>query len=902
MRHCRATLLVSTYQAGKLGVIGCRDGKLELSFVNFPQAMGLAVGPQGIAIGTRSQIWFMASMPELGPRLPPAGRFDGCYVARRGQVTGSIQVHEMVWSDGDLWAVNTLFSCLCTLHTDFSFLPRWQPAFVSQLAAEDRCHLNGVALRDGRPRYVSAMSETDTPAGWRPTKATSGVLIDINSNEIVARGLAMPHSPRWYADKLWVLDSGRGRISVAEPSTQSTTEVAKLPGYTRGLAFHGQFAFVGLSRIRETAVFGGLPIQGDFDELKCGIAIVDLVSGKNVAAFQFHSGVEEIFDIQVIPGVLNPCVVGPDPSEDDAQPVWVVPPPERVADLLKASPAPVFPAGIPPSSPTEAPVLREDPHALMRRGLRFHEVGRLQEAAASYRAALDIAPHYADVYINLGNLMQDMHQRDEAITCYRRALDLQPNSVNAYRNLGYVLKERGDLDEGIALLRRAQEIEPSDVIRYVMATTLPPVYQSHDDLVARRRRLEQNVSELITEGFQLDISHHAAPTMFYAAYQGYNDCDLQRQLAGLLRPPPLEMRERLRIKGSRIQIGFISRHFRNHTIGRLNIGTVQHLPRDRFEVFVISVGHHDDLFAQRFRQAADHYLALPTNLSQVREQTAGLNLDILVFADVGMDTLTYSLCMSRLAPIQCVTWGHPVTTGSPAVDYFISSEMLETEEAAQHYTERLALLKRMNVCYERPAPPTRKRPEDFGLNPNSNLYLCFQSLFKIHPDFDAVLHGILARDPAGEIVMMQGQQPEWTHLLQQRFQRTLGEHARRVKFLSAVPHPDFMSLNALAAVSLDPLHFGGGNTTYEALAVGLPVITWPSPYLRGRISQALYKQMGYEACVVPSVEAFVDLAVTLGTDRAKRASVSRDILSACGVLYDDRAAIAELADLFESMA
>jgi uncharacterized protein (TIGR03032 family) len=319
------SLLVSTYQAGKLAVVGVDQGRVQFSFHNFERAMGVAVGDGRIDVGAAGQVWLLRNRPEIAPRLEPQGRRDACYLTRASRVTGEIQVHEMAWVDGELWLVNTAFSCLCTLDDEHSFVPRWRPPFISALAAEDRCHLNGLAVVGGRARYVTAMSETDTPAGWRPTKAASGCLIDVATGATVARGFAMPHSPRVHQDRVYMLDSGRGRLVTVDPGSGRSETIIELPGYTRGLALVGPVAFVGLSRIRETSTFGGLPIADRDDALKCGVAVVELASGRQVSLLEFHAGVEEIFDVQVLVGARNPAVSGPFPHQDGGQTIWMVP-------------------------------------------------------------------------------------------------------------------------------------------------------------------------------------------------------------------------------------------------------------------------------------------------------------------------------------------------------------------------------------------------------------------------------------------------------------------------------------------------------------------------------------------------------------------------------------------------
>lgn len=319
------SLLVSTYQAGKVLVIGTWQGKLCLAFHNFDQPMGMAISPRKLAIGTRRMVWMLSAAGELAPRIEPAGRHDGAFLTRSGVFTGPIHCHDMAWCGDELWIVNTLFSCLCTASSDFSFVPRWRPPFISGLAAEDRCHLNGLASDGRQPRYVTTLACTDTPAGWRPDKVNSGCVLEVPGGNIVARGLAMPHSPRLFDNRLWVLDSGRGQLALVEPGVERVRTVAQVPGYTRGLAFFGRYAFVGLSRIRETNVFGGLPIAEQRDDLVCGVGVIDLHSGRTVATFMLRTGVEEIFDVQVVP-LRCLALSGPHPDIDESPVLWVVPP------------------------------------------------------------------------------------------------------------------------------------------------------------------------------------------------------------------------------------------------------------------------------------------------------------------------------------------------------------------------------------------------------------------------------------------------------------------------------------------------------------------------------------------------------------------------------------------------
>ena len=225
-------------------------------------------------------------------------------------VTGDIGVHEMAWAGEELWVVNTRFSCLCTLHGDYSFVPRWRSPFITALAAEDRCHLNGLAIVDGRPKYATALGETDTAGGWRTNKPQGGCLMDVSSGEVITRGLSMPHSPRRHDGRLWLLESGTGRLLMVDAATGRRQQVAEVAGFARGLAFVGSYAFVGLSKIRKTSAMDGVPLAERRDELKCGVAAVDIRSGRVVALLEFQTAVEEIFDVQILAGLRFPEVVG----------------------------------------------------------------------------------------------------------------------------------------------------------------------------------------------------------------------------------------------------------------------------------------------------------------------------------------------------------------------------------------------------------------------------------------------------------------------------------------------------------------------------------------------------------------------------------------------------------------
>ena len=324
LQHLGISLFFSTYQAGKLGVVTVKENVLDLAFHNFERAMGLALDRDRLAVGGKDWVYFLKNDLNIAAQIKPDGSCDACFLTKSGQYTGDISIHDLAWGGKELWIVNTRFSCLCTLSNNYNFLPQWRPSFVSQLAPEDRCHLNGMAMVDGLPKYVTVLGQTDTAGGWRDRKADGGCILEVPNSRVVTQGLSMPHSPRVYGGQLWVLNSGRGELTLVDPKSGRQETIATLPGYTRGMAIVDRFALIGLSKIRETAIFGNLPIGDRFDDLKCGVAVVDLQAKKMISCLEFKSGVDEIFDVQVS-GFKQAIISGPYATTDGDSQIWSLP-------------------------------------------------------------------------------------------------------------------------------------------------------------------------------------------------------------------------------------------------------------------------------------------------------------------------------------------------------------------------------------------------------------------------------------------------------------------------------------------------------------------------------------------------------------------------------------------------
>jgi predicted O-linked N-acetylglucosamine transferase (SPINDLY family) len=540
-------------------------------------------------------------------------------------------------------------------------------------------------------------------------------------------------------------------------------------------------------------------------------------------------------------------------------------------------------------------------------GVVLHREGRPGEAEAALRQAIVLDAAYAPAHYQLGVVLKDALWLDQARAELEEALRLEPGFADPWGVLADVLALQGKMPAARSAMEQAQALEPGGALRVRSALALPVIYESIEELESERARLEQSLEQLAHE--ELTIANPAESvgmTAFYLAYQGKNDRDLLERLAALYRraAPGLDFvaphcrRERSTTARQRpLHVGFLSAFFHRHTIGKLNLGLIRNLSRTDFTVSLLRFPGPDDAMARDLAAGADRVVTLPRKLEPARRQVAELELDVLYYPEIGMDPLTYFLAFARLAPVQCVAWGHPVTTGIPTIDYFLSSELLEPADAAAHYTETLVRFGTINTFYYEPKLVGRvKHRGALGLVPSVNLYVCAQSLFKIHPAFDAVLGAILRGDPAGRVVLIEGPCSGWSALLVQRFRRTIPDEAGRVVFIPRMSPDDFLHLQARATVLLDTLHFGGGSTSFEAFAFGTPIVTGAGRGLRDRITAGCYRQMGITECIAETDEDYVRIALRLGTDVAWRQELRARIREGKHRLYEDAQVVRQLEE------
>jgi predicted O-linked N-acetylglucosamine transferase (SPINDLY family) len=549
-----------------------------------------------------------------------------------------------------------------------------------------------------------------------------------------------------------------------------------------------------------------------------------------------------------------------------------------------------------------------NPAALNSLGNLHRAAWRLDEASCCYKAALALNPHFTMAESNLGNTFADRDDFDQAIACYRRALAVDANFVDARKNLANSLTGQGRCEEAAMELRRAQALCPADgALKIRSALLLPPVAESSAWIDARRARLSDDLDRLLKTEMEIaDPIDHTVGPAFYLAYHGRNDVDLQRKIAAVYSRaiPSLAFtaphcRRPARRRGGPIRVGLISRFFHSHSVGDHYAGLLRTFPRRGARYTVFRFPGAGDLVARGIEEAADEAILLSTRLGEGREQIASQELDVLFFTDIGMDPWSYFLGFSRLARVQCVTLGHPVTTGIPTMDYFLSYDRLEPPGAEGHYSERLVRLANNPHYFSQPRELGHEgRRSDYPLPSEARWYVCQQTLFKVHPEFDVLVGEILRRDPGGIVIFFAGQHEHWTRALQDRLRMSIPDVFDRVAFLPRMGFDEYLAFLQLSDVLLDTLHFCAGTTTYQALAMGAPLVTLPGAFARGRGTDTVYRRIGVLDCVAADPQDYVRRAVSIANDRGLRDAIGTAFRERMGVLFSNDAAAAEIEAFF----
>lgn len=540
----------------------------------------------------------------------------------------------------------------------------------------------------------------------------------------------------------------------------------------------------------------------------------------------------------------------------------------------------------------------------------YEEAADFTGAIAVFYTLIAVAPRDAATMTRIGRLWMLAGTMREAVPFFRKALALDPGYGLAAELLATVLWNDNDIP-GVrdALESRAQATsDPVEqlAVRFKAATVHPPLARSEaeiDDLRAHYESfLRMGPSAAVPDPWKLGLGLNA-----FADYHARPDRTLREAAASYFLKATPSLGENLtskrapseKIRAAKIRVGLVSHYFYNHTVAYLTAGLIRGLDRRQFDVVLFRTPHGR-------RDAATDALAknvtlitLPASLGAARRVIADAALDVLHYPELGSDPYTYFLAFARLAPLQTVTWGHPVTTGLASVDLYLSQSDMEPADADAHYTERLVRLKELSINVRRPATPELLAREEFGMTANRPAYVCAQNLFKLHHAFDDTLRQILELDRDGLLYFVT-HSPQVDGLFARRLQSKLGAHFERVRFLPRATADGFLALLRQADVLLDVPQWAGGKTSLESLAVGTPIVHQPGAFMRGRHTLAFLRKMELTDTIASDAASYAETAVRLVQDGAFRRTVRGAISQRSARLFDDTASIREIENVWRA--
>jgi len=529
---------------------------------------------------------------------------------------------------------------------------------------------------------------------------------------------------------------------------------------------------------------------------------------------------------------------------------------------------------------------------------------RNQEAIEIGQRALGLDPGMACLHMSLGNAHNNLEDFEEAEACYGRSLKAQPDHAESLRNLGHVLERQGRIEEAVASFRQAVELggeQPLWELR--LLSICPPVFGSNEEIDRYRDTLLAGLQRLAAMDLKLNFAELSAfgrMPPFNLMFHGRDDRPIKEAYADVFRgcfpqetPAP---------RTGRPRIGFVVTRKHEGIFLVLMGGVLQQMNSDAFDVAIVCGTAGVEEIREAIDSKAIGVVAIPNRIDLAAETIRRANFDLLFYWEVGTDLLNYFLPFFRLAPLQCTSGGMPVTSGIPQMDYYLSHEMMETEQSDDYYSETL-IRTRTNLNYvPHPPPPEAVKPrEDFGFTADQNVYLCVQKIAKFHPEFDPILAGILRADDAATIAVVEDKHGYDAKALRERLATTIGDVAERIVYLPRQDYDEYVSLLMAADVVLDTIHYCGGSTTYQSLSLGKPIVTMPTPLQAGRSTYACYRRMGVDHCVAETPEQYVEIAVRLGTDAAHRAEVVELIRATNATLFKDCAVADELHRVFGTL-
>jgi protein O-GlcNAc transferase len=545
----------------------------------------------------------------------------------------------------------------------------------------------------------------------------------------------------------------------------------------------------------------------------------------------------------------------------------------------------------------------------------------IEQKIAHYLTALAENDQGPATYAKLASCYQKLRRHEEALEILRRGLLRCVPTLRLYEKYFWALAECNLTAEAIQLAEEARRFFPDDLnLQFQAQLLLPIIYDSPEDIDYYRERFQtdlENINRFIdlstpaTRKKALDCIAGYVP--FHLAYQGREMLDLQRQYGALvsrimsanypqwtqpLPMPPLPTDGKLRI-------GYASAHFHSHSVTKDHLGWLRDHDRKRIEVYTYSMGTESDKTTELVREASARFWQYEDDYDAACRAILDDQLHVLVHLDIGMDPVMAQLAALRLAPVQCMTWGHPVTSGLPAVEYFFSSELMEPENGDAEYSEKLIRLPGIGISYEKPVIPNAlffKNRSDFGLGEDRIVYLSCQSTFKYLPQHDHVFAEIASRVPNSQFVFLIPNQSvggDFMRRLERAFSSVGLKAAERCVLLPKQDGFNYWNLNVLSDVSLDAIEWSGCNTTMEAIACKLPVVALPGRFMRGRHSYAMLTQLGVTETIARDKKEFVSIAVRLGLDKEWRQQVVNRMVAGYPLLYSDPSSAVALEDFYQ---
>lgn len=549
-------------------------------------------------------------------------------------------------------------------------------------------------------------------------------------------------------------------------------------------------------------------------------------------------------------------------------------------------------------------------------GNRLFSELQWQGASEQYTKYIQINSEDAEIYWRLSQCYRNLNQLDKYFSILKEGIKTHPHDPRLHFSLIIDLRVNGYNQEAIISADNACQLLPNDytfqILKYL---TVPTIYDNQEEIPFYRQRYIQGLQNLIQQTSLKTAEERSNAlagigrlTNFYLSYQAQNDLDLQRQYGQLLHNimaanfphwvtsisiPKLHPQEKIRI-------GYASHYLHSYSGTLWLTGWLKYCNHDQFEIYCYYTGNQADPITEKFKEYSDFFRHIPHNLPAACEQILGDKLHILVYPEIGMDPPTMQMAGLRLAPVQCAAWGHPVTTGLPTIDYFLSSELMEGENPQEHYSEKLILLPNIGVAYPKPyIPPVVKARADYGLSDENVIYLCCQAPFKYLPQYDFILAEIASRVPQAKFVFLRGT------VLKPRLERAfrkLGLNSDDFCIHLQIPERlDYLMINLLSDVYLDTFTWSGGNTSLEAIACSLPIVTCPGEFMRGRHTDSFLKLLGVTDTIAKNEAEYIDIAVKLGLDSAWRNSIAERMSQHQDLLFEDKTCVLGLEAFYKQV-